>query len=102
MGAELSNSDPSCANPPSTKTHDVVAGNRISDSAVTNTSGASVTPLCGYQAGVQDFGNQDVITENHVSGTGYANHPTCTTAQPYVTYRIDTTGSLNPLVIFNS
>jgi hypothetical protein len=32
----------------------------------------------------------------------YANHPTCTTAQPYVTYRIDTTGSLNPLVIFNS
>ena len=96
VGAELSNSDPSCANPPSTKTDDVVAGNRISDSAVTNTSGASTTPLCGYQAGVQEFGNHDVITENHISGTGYLNHPTCTTAQPYVTYRIDTTGSLEP------
>jgi hypothetical protein len=102
VGADLSNSDPSCANPPSTKTHDVVAGNRISDSAVTNTSGASTTPLCGYQAGVQEFGNHDVITENRISGTGYLNHPTCTTAQPYVTYRIDTTGSLDPLVIFNS
>jgi hypothetical protein len=42
------------------------------------------------------------ITENRISGTGYLNHPTCTTAQPYVTYRIDTTGSLDPLVIFNS
>ena len=101
VGADLSNSDPSCANPPSTKTDDVVAGNRISDSAVTNTSGASTTPLCGYQAGVQEFGNHDVITENHISGTGYLNHPTCTTAQPYVTFRIDTTGSLDPLVIFN-
>ncbi|HJY56148.1 MAG TPA: hypothetical protein VJ418_07190 [Streptosporangiaceae bacterium] len=74
----------------------------ISDLAVTNTSGASTTPLCGYQAGVQEFGNHDVITENRISGTGYLNHPTCTTAQPYVTYRIDTTGSLDPLVIFNS
>ena len=102
VGADLSNADPSCANPPSTKTNDVIAGNRISDSAVTNTSGASTTPLCGYQAGVQDFGNHDVITENRISGTGYLNHPTCTTAQPYVTYRIDTTGSLDPFVIFNS
>jgi hypothetical protein len=101
VGADLSNSDPNCANPPSTRTNDVVTGNRISDSAVTNTSGASTTPLCGYQAGVQEFGNHDVITENHISGTGYLNHPTCTTAQPYVTYRIDTTGSLDPLVIFN-
>jgi len=37
-----------------------------------------------------------------ISGTGYLNHPDCTVAQPYVTYRIDTTGSLDPLVIFNS
>jgi hypothetical protein len=101
VGADLSNSDPSCVNPPSTKTDDVVAGNRISDSAVTNTSGASTTPLCGYQAGVQEFGNHDVVTKNRISGAGYQNHPTCTTAQPYVTYRIDTTGSLDPLVVFN-
>jgi hypothetical protein len=101
VGADLSNADPSCANPPSTKTADVVADNRISDSAVTNTSGASTTPLCGYQAGVSDFGNHDVITANHISGTGYLNHPNCTVAQPYVTYRIDTTGSLDPLVVFN-
>jgi len=102
IGAALSNSDPSCANPPSTKTDDVVADNRISDSAVTNTSGASTAPLCGYQAGVQDFGNHDVITENVISGKGYAKYSTCTTAQPYVTFRIDTTGSLDPVVSLNA
>jgi hypothetical protein len=101
VGADLENADPSCANPPSTKTDDVVADNRISDSAVTNTGGASTTPLCGYQAGVQEFGNHDVIAANHISGTGYLNHPNCTVAQPYLTYRIDTSGSLDPLVVFN-
>ena len=102
VGALLSNADPSCANPPSTRTDDVVTANRISDSAVTNTTGASTSPTCGYQAGVQEYGNHDMITENHISGTGYLNHSTCTTAQPYVTFQIDTTGSLDPLVIFNS
>ena len=55
----------------------------------------------GYPGGLA-WRRDEQITENRISGTGYLNHPTCTTAQPYVTYRIDTTGSLDPLVIFNS
>lgn len=93
--------DTSCAVAPSIRTDDVVTGNRISDSAVTNTSGQTMTPLCGYQAGIQEFGNHDVITFNDISGAGYLNHPTCTTAQPYVTFGIDTRGSVDPLVAFN-
>jgi len=64
VGVYLSNSDPSCAAPPSTRTGAVVTRNRISDPAVTNTSGASTSPACGYQAGIQEFGNQDVISYN--------------------------------------
>jgi hypothetical protein len=93
--------DPSCTVTPSTITGDVVTDNRISDSAVTNTSGQSTSPLCGYQAGIQEFGNHDVITFNHVDGAGYQNHPTCTVAQPYVTYKIDTRGSADPIVLLN-
>jgi hypothetical protein len=94
--------DPSCTVAPRTGTYDSVTGNRISDSAVTNTSGQSTSPLCGYQAGIQEFGNHDVIAYNDISGAGYLNHPTCTTTQSYVTFRIDTTGSIDPLVAFNN
>jgi hypothetical protein len=93
--------DTSCTVAPSTRTDDDVTGNRISDSAVTNTSGQSTSPLCGYQAGIQEFGNHDVITFNDISGEGYLNHPTCTGAPPAVTFRIDTTGSVDPFVAFN-
>lgn len=69
---------------------------------MTNTSGDGTTPACGDQAGVSDLGNHDVIIDNDISGAGYANHPNCTTAQPYVADKIDTTGSVDPLVLFNS
>lgn len=93
--------DPSCTVSTSTRTGDVAIRNLISDSAVTNTSG-DTNPACGYQAGVQDQGgNHDVIAFNEISGKGYAHHPTCTTAQPYVTLPIDTTGSVDPLAYFN-
>jgi hypothetical protein len=94
------NSDPSCTVASGTRTDDVVIRNRISDSEVTNTSG-DTNPACGYQAGVQELGNHDVIAFNEISGKGYADHPTCTTAQPYVTFPIDSTGSVDPLVYFN-
>jgi hypothetical protein len=42
-----------------------------------------------------------VIAFDDVSGKGYANHPTCTTAQPYVTFPIDTTGAIDPILFFN-
>jgi hypothetical protein len=91
--------DPSCTASTNTRTGDVVTRNQISDSAVTHTSGP---PDCAYQAGVQDqAGNHDVIDFNHISGAGYLNHPTCTTAQPYTTFRIDTTGAIDPIVFFN-
>ena len=101
VGVYLSNSDPGCAVAPDTRTDAVVTGNRISDSAVTNTSGFSTSPLCGYQAGVSDLGNHDVIAFNSIYGAGYLNHPSCTVAQPYVTFRIDTTGSIDAIVYSN-
>jgi hypothetical protein len=46
--------------------------------------------------GSVDFGSHDVIIYHDISGAGYANHPTCTTTQPYFTYKVDTTGSADP------
>ncbi len=91
--------DPNCTASTSTRTGDVVTRNQISNSAVTSTSGP---PDCAYQAGVQDqAGNHDVIDFNHISGAGYASHPNCTTAQPYSTFPIDTTGAIDPILFLN-
>ena len=46
-------------------------------------------------------GNHDVIDFNHISGAGYASHPNCTTAQPYVTLPIDLNGATDPIVFLN-
>ena len=103
VGIYLGNFDPSCSVSTRTRTGDVVFRNWIFDSAVTNTNGFSSSPSCAYQAGVQDqAGVRDVIAFNRISGAGYLNHPTCTAAQPYVTYKIDTTGSIDPIVFSNS
>jgi hypothetical protein len=89
--------DPSCTVSTNTRTGNVVTRNQISNSAVTSTSGP---PDCAYQAGVQDqAGNHDVIDFNHISGAGYLNHPTCTAGQPYTTFRIDTTGAIDPHLV---
>ncbi len=101
VGVYLYNADAGCVNAPGSRTGDLVLGNRISDPAVTNTSGYSTSPLCGYQAGVADLGNHDAIIGNDIRGAGYQGHPSCTTAQPYVTFAIDTTGSIDPLVVGN-
>jgi hypothetical protein len=101
VGVWLGNYDPSCSVASSTSSGDVVTRNRISSSAVTNISSFSASPLCGYQAGVEDLGNRDVIAFNGISGTGYLNHPVCTVAQPYVTSNVDTTGSIDPIVFLN-
>ena len=42
-----------------------------------------------------------MIAFNHISGAGYLNHPTCTAGQPYTTFRIDTTGAIDPILFFN-
>ena len=97
VGVYLSNSNPACAAAPRTRTNDIVTKNQIASSGVTNVSGFSASPLCGYQAGVSDLGNHDAITYNDIDGVGYLKHPSCTTARPYVTFRIDTTGSISPI-----
>jgi Right handed beta helix region len=105
IGVQLSNSTaasaPYCNVAVHTRTDDTAMRNRISDSVITNVSGESTSPLCGYQAGVSDLGDHDVIAFNNVSGAGYQNHPKCTTAQPYVTLGVDTTGSIDPAVFLN-
>jgi hypothetical protein len=105
IGVQLSNStsvsDPDCTIAVHTSTDDVAMRNRISDSVITNVSGESTSPLCGYQAGVSDLGDHDVIAFNNISGAGYQHHPKCTTAQPYVTLGVDTTGSIDPAVFLN-
>jgi hypothetical protein len=54
-----------------TATKETVKFNTISNAAVTNTTGYSVAPDCGYQAGVADLGKNDGIVNNSISGTGY-------------------------------
>jgi hypothetical protein len=74
IGIALSNYDPNCANSPSTPTRDTVCGNTIENdhgypSADENTTGFGAS--VGYQAGISDAGNRDVICSNYISGAGY-------------------------------
>jgi hypothetical protein len=52
--------------------------------------------------GSVDFGSHDVVIYNDISGAGYANHPACTTTQPYSTDKLDTIGPVGPLVLSSS
>jgi parallel beta-helix repeat protein len=68
VGVWIFNAD-SAGNAPSTATNNAVKINKISDGAVTNTTG--YTPTCGYQAGIADNGKKDLIVNNAISGAGY-------------------------------
>ena len=68
VGIWLYNAD-ELGNAPTTKTHNTVKFNTISNGAVTNTTGWSAT--CGYQAGISDLGHKDAIVNNSISGFGY-------------------------------
>jgi len=75
VGVWIFNADPTsdpnvCVPPPSSVvTNNAVKINKISNAAVTNTTGTSST--CGYQAGVSDNGKKDLIVNNTISGLGY-------------------------------
>jgi hypothetical protein len=56
---------------PSTATNETVKFNKVSNDVVSNTTGFSTTPPCGYQVGIADLGKKDLIVNNSVSGTGY-------------------------------
>ena len=85
VGAFLFNADAG-GNAPTTPTNIKVTNNTITNDALTNLGGCGFP---GYQAGVSDFGNNDKITNNAISGVGYtAPGNTTTFATP-----IDTTGT---------
>jgi hypothetical protein len=85
-----------CSTAPTTKTQDSILGNRISNDAVTNISGNGDGR--GYQAGIVDFGNGDVVAVNTIAGAGYA----AQNNTAVVVRSIDTTGSVNPKVALNN
>jgi hypothetical protein len=75
IGVALFNADSTCTKSPSTPTRDTVCGNTIQNShgypsADANLTGFSST--VGYQAGISDTGNLDIICTNFISGAGYA------------------------------
>jgi hypothetical protein len=79
IGIALFNTDPTCTMSAGTATRDTACSNKIGNthgypggvpSADANRTGWSAT--VGYQAGVSDTGNRDVICNNTVTGAGYA------------------------------
>ncbi len=99
MGIYAANYDNGCDTPSTTKTNDLISSNAISDNALTNISGDdNGTTVQGYQAGVLDIGNSDVISNNSISGLGY--YPAVTTGPTYV-IAIDTSFTTNAQVLNN-
>jgi hypothetical protein len=101
VGVFLFNAQADCVAAPTTKTNDRAVNNTISNGAITNTSGFG--PGCGYQAGVGDVGNGDLINTNEISGIGYTpaqGSPTsgCSPPGTAVVLPVDTSGAVNPKV----
>jgi hypothetical protein len=92
VGIFLFNGDATCNGAPETPTNNSAHNNTISNNAVTNTSGNG--DHRGYQAGVDDVGNSDEITNNTISGAGYAAQDTATA----LVIPIDTTQAIDPTV----
>jgi hypothetical protein len=69
VGVWLSNLDASCG-PATTPTKIEVKSNISRNDNVNNTSGAGAVGS-GYQAGISDQGDQDVISKNQTCGLGY-------------------------------
>jgi hypothetical protein len=101
VGVFLFNAQADCVTAPATKTNDRAVNNTISNGAITNISGFSASPLCGYQAGVSDVGNHDSINANDISGVGYtpAQGDPVTGCSPSgvaaVVLPVDTSGAIN-------
>jgi hypothetical protein len=81
VGILLANYNASCTRSTASFTGDVACRNVIQNSngyphgqpsADANTTGWSMTPAVGYQAGISDAGNRDVICDNAIYGAGYA------------------------------
>ncbi len=68
VGIFLFNGNDDYDGPPDTETKNSAHDNTISNDAVTNTSGDGTR---GYQAGIDDVGVKDDISNNKISGAGY-------------------------------
>ena len=85
VGIDLANLDSTCTKSATTPTRDTADGNVIQNghgypSAAANISGFGAG--VGYQAGVSDEGDDDVIGGNAISGAGYAPLGTLPSPQP--------------------
>jgi hypothetical protein len=76
--------------PATTPTKNTVQGNSLVNNAINNTTGNG--PTQGYQAGISDSGNLDVIANNDVCGLGYTPPGTASAAL----FAIDVTYTNNP------
>ncbi len=105
VGIYLNNysSDPNCTAPAATPTKDKAEGNTIRSDAVTNVGDGTPFgfPHQGYQAGIDDIGNHDLIIDNTISGAGYA--PQTASPGPFV-QPIDTTSfpTIDPIIHDNT
>jgi hypothetical protein len=95
VGVWLSNLDASC-NPPAAQTKNTAQANILLNNALNNTTGNG--PTQGYQAGISDQGNGDIIQHNEICGLGYEPPGTATTAA----FAIDVTFTNNPKVKHNT
>ncbi len=89
VGVFLYNADAACL-PQPTPTKNTVQGNTFIDNAVNNTTGNG--PTQGYQAGIADVGNLDVIASNSTCGPGYTPPGSASAAL----FAIDVTYTINP------
>jgi len=74
VGIYLNNYSADCTAPASQKTNDMALNNTISNDAVTNMSSFTASngsTYSGYQAGIDDIGNRDLISHNTITGIGY-------------------------------
>jgi hypothetical protein len=95
IGVWFSNLDGNC-NPLSTPTRNTAQNNTLVNNAINNTTGDG--PSMGYQAGIADQGNMDVIRNNDTCGLGYTPPGNATAAL----FAIDVTATNNPKVQDNT
>jgi len=95
VGVWLSNLDASC-NPSSVLTRDTVSLNGAVNNGVYNTTGNG--PTQGYQAGISDQGDGDIISFNDTCGSGYTGGISPAAAL----YTIDVTLTNSPVVKKNA
>ncbi len=78
--------DPNFTGPATQKTNDVAEYNTITNDAITNVGTAPLIQgtFKGYQAGIDDIGNNDQIDHNTIGGPGYTPANTTNTSNAFV------------------